>query len=123
MFLCGYLTKWVSVVERLGEGRLRGLFGPYPSMTEASVPLAEAPFPLQLLQSIKMMEPILQVVPIIGAGGADCWCRCIGVLAQVRKNGADLRQHNAQNRDLRCRSHPKNPTCAKNMGHLRQKRY
>ena len=34
-----------SIVERLGEGRLRGLSGPYPSMTDASVPLAEAPFP------------------------------------------------------------------------------
>ena len=120
--MCGTLAKWGSIVERLGEGCLRGLSGPYPSMTEASVPLAEAPFPLQHLQSIKMMEPILHVVPIIGAGGADCWCRCIGVLAQVRKNGADLRQHNAQNRDLRCRSHLKNPTCAKNIGHLRQKR-
>ena len=120
--MCGTLAKWGSIVERLGEGCLQGLSGPYPSMTEASVPLAEAPFPLQHLQSIKMMEPILHVVPIIGAGGADCWCRCIGVLAQVRKNGGDLRQHNAQNRDSRRRSHPKNPTCAKNMGHLRQKR-
>ena len=109
-------------MERLGEGCLQGLSGPYPSMTEASVPLAEAPFPLQHLQSIKMMEPILHVVPIIGAGGADCWCRCISVLAQVRKNDGDLRQHNAQNRDSRRRPHPKNPTGAKNMGHLRQKR-
>ena len=120
--MCGSLAKWGSIVGRLGEGCLRGLSGPYPSMTEASVPLAEAPFPLQHLQSIKMMEPILHVVPIIGAGGADCWCRCIGVLAQVRKNVGDLRRESRYCALCWRRSHPKNPTCAKNMGHLRQKR-
>ena len=66
------------------------------------------------------MVPVHQLVPIIGAGGAECWRRCMGVLAQVRKNGGDLRQHNAQNHDLRRRSHPQNPTCAKNAAHLRQ---
>ena len=41
-------------------------------------------------------------------------------VAQVRKKGRDLRQHNAQNHDLRRRSHPQNPTCAKYAAHLRQ---
>ena len=70
--MCGYLAKWVSVVERLGEGRLRGLLGPYPSMTDAIVPLAEAPFPFNLIG--KMMEPV-QVVPAIGAGVWVFWRR------------------------------------------------
>ena len=120
--MCGTLAKWGSIVERLGEGRLRERDARFRHRRIGAGKALEAPFPLQHLQSIKMMESILHVVPIIGAGGADCWCRCIGVLAQVRKNGADLRQHNAQNRDSRRRFHPKNPTCAKNMGHLRQKR-
>ena len=64
MFLCGYLTKWVSVVERLGEGRLQGLLGPYPSMTDASVPLAEAPFPFNLIG----YQPLAQVYGCFGAG-------------------------------------------------------
>ena len=66
------------------------------------------------------MVPVHQLVPIIGAGGAECRRRCMGVLAQVRKKGRDLRQHNAQNHDLRRRSHPQNPTCAKYAAHLRQ---
>ena len=32
-------------VGDIGEGRLWGLIGPYPSWTDASEPLAEAPFP------------------------------------------------------------------------------
>ena len=118
--MCGTLAKWGSIVERLGEGCLQGLSGPSPSMTEASVPLAEAPFPLQHLQSIKMMEPILHVVPIIGAGGADCWCRCISVLAQVRKNDGDLRRESRFCAFCRRRSPPFFLTCAKTPIHLHQ---
>ena len=39
--------------------------------------------PLQLLQSTKMMVPVHQLVPIIGAGGAECRRRCMGVLSYL----------------------------------------
>ena len=87
-------------VRQFGEvgwysGKVGGRVPPGPfrplSVDDGSErPARGGALPLQLLQSIKMMESILQVVPIIGAGGADCWCRCIGVLAQVRKKGGDL---------------------------------
>ena len=119
--MCGTLAKWVSIVERLGEGRLRGLLAPI-RRDGCERPARGGALPLQLLQSTKMMVSVHQLVPIIGAGGAECRRRCMGVLAQVRKKGRDLRQHKAQNHDLRRRSHPQNPTCAKNAAHLRQKR-
>ena len=54
-----FKSVWRSgVVLRngFGEGRLLGLEGPCPSMTDASVPLAEAPFPFN---SINLKLPFV----------------------------------------------------------------
>ena len=81
--MCGILAKWVSVVERLGEGRLRGLSGPYPSMTDASVPLAEAPFPFNLIDR--------RDDGTSASSRTSHWRRYRDVLAQVTRVKARLR--------------------------------
>jgi hypothetical protein len=70
---------------------------------------------VELRQKIEMV----QVSGITGAGQHVFWRRWAAFLAQVVFWGRDLRQHNAQNRDSRRRSHPKNTTCARKGANLK----